>query len=78
MSNNVISENRDVYEITWKKCGTDGQITGDSRLWRMGVKCWINKATGTHSEYVILAAFPRQKWSQGRTSKLRYTFIAYL
>jgi len=28
---------------------------------RMRVGCWIPKATGTHSEYVILIAFPLQK-----------------
>ena len=29
---------------------------------RMRVACWITKATDTHSEYVILIAFPRQQW----------------
>jgi len=29
---------------------------------RISVACWITKATGTHSEYVILTAFPRQQW----------------
>jgi len=27
-------------------------------VWRMRVACWIPKATGTHSEYVALIAFP--------------------
>jgi hypothetical protein len=27
-------------------------------LWRMRIACWIPKATKTHSEYVILSAFP--------------------
>jgi len=30
-------------------------------VWRMRIACWIPKATNTHSEYVILIAFPRQK-----------------
>ena len=30
-------------------------------IWRMGIACWITKATDTHSEYVILIAFPLQK-----------------
>jgi len=32
-------------------------------IWRMRVACWITKATNTHSEYVILIAFPQQKLS---------------
>jgi hypothetical protein len=27
-------------------------------IWRMPTACWITKAIGTHSEYVILIAFP--------------------
>jgi len=27
-------------------------------MWRMRIACWIPKATDTHSEYVILIAFP--------------------
>ena len=26
-------------------------------IWRMRIACWITKATGTHSEYVILISF---------------------
>jgi len=29
--------------------------------WRMRTACWITKAVNTHSEYVILTAFPLQK-----------------
>jgi hypothetical protein len=29
-------------------------------IWRMRIACWINKATDTHLEYVILIAFPRE------------------
>jgi hypothetical protein len=32
--------------------------------------CWISKATHTHSECVILIAFPRKRWLRER--KLRY------
>jgi hypothetical protein len=32
--------------------------------------CWIIKATDTHSEYVILIAFPRQQWLRERASML--------
>ena len=30
-------------------------------IWRMCIACWIPKATGTHSEYVTLIAFPLQQ-----------------
>jgi hypothetical protein len=31
-------------------------------IWRVRIACWITKATDTHSEYVILIAFPLQQW----------------
>jgi hypothetical protein len=37
-----------------------------------------NKATTTHSEYVILISFPRQQWLRERVSLLHYTYTAYL
>jgi len=45
-------------------------------VWRMRIACWITKATNTHSEYVILIAFPLQQWLHERSSMSRYTFIA--
>jgi hypothetical protein len=36
------------------------------------------KATNTHSEYVILIAFPLQKLLLERASMLRYTYTACL
>ena len=50
------------------------QATDDNM--RMRIACWINKATNTHSEYVIFIAFPLQQWLQERASLLRYTYIA--
>ena len=44
-------------------------------IWRMSFVCWIPKATDTHSEYVMLIAFPPQKWLHERVSMLRYTYI---
>jgi hypothetical protein len=38
--------------------------------------CWVNKATNTHSGYVILIDFPLQQWLQERASLLRYTYSA--
>jgi len=46
--------------------------------WRMRIACWIHKSTNTHSEYVILIAFPLQRWLHERASMLRYAYIACL
>jgi len=40
--------------------------------------CWIPKAKNTHSEYVILSAFPLQQWLHERASILRCRFSACL
>ena len=40
--------------------------------------CWIPKATETHSEYVILIAFPLKQQLHEHTSVLSYTHIACL
>jgi len=44
-------------------------------VWRMRTACSIPKATNTHSEHVIVTAFPRQQWLHERASMLRYTYI---
>jgi hypothetical protein len=45
-------------------------------IWRTRIACWIIKATDTHSEYVILIAFPRQQWLYEGASVLGYSYIA--
>ena len=59
-------ENRAVYEIMWENIvEPDGpQMT----IWRLRIACWITEATNTHSEYVILTAFPLQQWLHERAS----------
>jgi len=47
-------------------------------IWRMRISHWIPKATNTQSEYVILFAFPLQKWLHERASILRYTYMVCL
>jgi hypothetical protein len=42
--------------------GTTRQATDDNIIRRMRFVRWITKATDTHSEDVILIAFPRQQW----------------
>ena len=43
-----------------EKYGRARQATNDNKIWRMGVACWITKATDAYSEYVIPIAFPWQ------------------
>ena len=54
-----------------QKYGSARQTTDDNIIRRMRTECWITKATDTHSEYVILIAFPRQQWLRERASVLR-------
>ena len=58
-SNIFFSENRAVYEVMWKETVEPGrpQMT----IWRMRVACRVRKAKKTHSDCVILIAFPLQR-----------------
>jgi len=60
------------------KCGIATQATDDNINRRMRFACCITKATYTHSQYVIPAAFRRQQWLHERTSMLCYTYIVCL
>jgi hypothetical protein len=51
-----------------EKYGTVEQVTYDNRA---HAHCWIPKVKNTHSEYVILIAFPLQQWLHERASTLR-------
>ena len=53
-----------------------GQATDNNVA--LSVPCWIPKATNTHSEYVILIAFPLQACLQEGACILRYAYIACL
>jgi hypothetical protein len=59
----------------WKNL-VERQATDKNTTRRTRIACWINEATDTYSEYVILIAFPRQQLLRERASILRYTFIA--
>jgi hypothetical protein len=69
-------ENRAVSEIMWKTAAEWDRL--QITIWRMRVACWITKVTDTHSEYVILIAFPLLQWLSERACILRYTYIARL
>jgi hypothetical protein len=53
-----------------EKYGRAGQATGDNIIRRVRFACWITEATDTHSEYVILTAFPREQLLCERVSVL--------
>jgi hypothetical protein len=52
------------------------QLRDDNIKQRMCTACWVAQATGTHSEFVTLTAFPRQQWLCERASLLRCTHFA--
>ena len=71
-------ENRAVYEIMWKNM-VEPDKTGMT-IQRMRFSYWMTKVTDTHSQCVILIAFPLQNWLRERASMLRYRpmYFAYL
>ena len=66
-------ENRAVYGIMWKNIVQPDRPKRTT--WRTRIACWVPKATNTHSEYVILIAFPLQQWLHEHASMLRHTYI---
>jgi len=60
-----------------EKYCTARRATDDNIIRRMRFACWIPKAAYTHSEYLILIAFPRQQWLRERVSMLRYMYIPF-
>ena len=75
MFNGFFSLNR-VYNL--EKFCTARQATDDTIIRRVPFECWINKATYTHSEYVIFIAFPLQQRLHEPAWTLHYTYIACL
>jgi hypothetical protein len=58
--NNVFRKSCRLWDNV-EKYGTARQATDDNIIRRMRFACWVTNATDTHSEYVILIAFTRQK-----------------
>ena len=61
--------------VNEEKYDTAFQATGDNIIRRMRFACLMTKATCTHSEYVILTAFPQKQWLRERASMLRYNYL---
>ena len=47
-------------------------------IWRKRVTCWLHNVTNTHSEYIIISAFPLEHWLHESAPLLRYTYTACL
>jgi hypothetical protein len=69
----MVSIMRLCRKILWSGTGYRLQYTAVQRF-----PSWIPKATDTHSEYVILIAFPLQQWMHERPSMLRYSALPAL
>jgi hypothetical protein len=61
-----------------EKYGKTRQAIDDNITWLMHFAYRITKATDTHSEYVMLIAFPWEQWLCKHASILCYTYIGYL
>jgi len=64
--------NHAVCEIMWTNNVESDRL--QITMWHMRTACWITQATDTHSEHVILIAFPPQERLHERPSMLRYTY----
>ena len=65
----------------WSNMGKYGearQATDSNTLRSMPFACWVNKATDTHLQYVILIAFPLLQQVGQRTSILILTYTGCL
>jgi len=71
MFKKILSKDRAVFEIMWKKYGRTWQASDDNIIRRMRFACWMTEDTNTHTEYVRLIVFPQQQWLRERTSLLR-------
>ena len=63
-----------VCEIIWKH--TVEPNRPQMAIWCVRIARWMNKATDTHLEYVIIVAFLLHQWSHDRASMLRHSCIA--
>jgi len=69
-----------LWDNVEKYCSA-GQATDDNMV--LALPCWITnkrktKAINSHSDCVILIAFPRQQWLHERSTVSRYMYVACL
>jgi hypothetical protein len=57
------------------KYGAYSQAKDGIKIMCKRLICWIIKTTNTHSDYVIVVYFSREKWFCERASVLLYTFV---
>ena len=69
-------QNCAVCEIMRKNIVESGRL--QVTIWRMRIAFCIPKSTNTHSEYLILTAFPLQQWLHERASILRVRALPVL
>ena len=74
----LVLKNTLYYDARSKKHQIVQRFMLQVTLWSTRVECWIPKAIHTHTQYVILTAFPLQKWLLEGASTLRYKYIACL
>jgi hypothetical protein len=74
--NNIFFRKSWRFEVTWKNAVQPDRPQMAIR--RKRATCWLPKTTNTHSEYVIIIAFPLQQWLQERASLLLYTILQAL
>jgi hypothetical protein len=74
MLNNFFFENYATYKVTLKNIVNPDRLQMTIR--RMRIACWILKAANTHSEYVLIIAFPLQQWLHESATMLRYTLLS--
>ena len=60
----------------WKNIVERGRL--QMTIWRMRIAFWIPKATNTHSDFVILIAFPLQQQLHEQASMLHYMYTVCL
>ena len=75
-NNFLFSKNHTVYKKMWRI--TLERVKLRKKIWCTRIACWLPKATDTHSEYVMLIAFPLQQWLRERAWMIRYNYIACL
>ena len=76
---NTLCVRQAYFRKTCSLCVNDEKTVEPERpqmaTWRMRISRCVPQATNTHSQYVILIAFPLQQWFHERASMLHYTYI---